>query len=389
MVNLLLAIIYIAFISLGLPDSMLGAAWPNMHQDLNVPISYAGILSVIIALGTIVSSLGSDYITKKLGTGKVTAFSVLITALSLLGFYLSHNFLLLCFIAIPYGLGAGAIDAALNNYVAINYKSKHMSWLHCMWGIGSTLGPYAMGFALINNQPWNNGYLYIFIVQIILSFVLFFTLPLWKKNNINTDSTNKSIKPITIKEIFTTKGIFAVIITFFCYCALEQTTILWASSYLVDNNSINESLAASLGSLFVLGLTIGRFICGFITSKLSDKSLNRLGFLLITIGVLFMLININSMITFISIIFIGFGCAPIYPCIIHSTPEYFGKEKSQSIIGIQMASAYLGVLAMPSLFGIIANHIDIKLLPYYLLILLIIMVLSHEILIQIIKRKVN
>jgi fucose permease len=381
MIHLLLAIIYIAFISLGLPDSLLGSAWPSMYTQFGVPLSYAGIISMIIALGTIVSSLQSDRLTRKLGTGKVTAISVVLTALALLGFSTSHSFAMLCLWAIPYGLGAGSVDASLNNYVALHYESKHMSWLHCMWGVGATLGPYIMGFALTGGNSWNMGYRYIGIMQIVLTAVLFFSLPLWKTSKTPTlDHTDTSRKPLTLAEIIRIPGAKEVMLCFFCYCAIEQTTGLWASSYLTLYKGIAPETAASFASLFFIGITIGRALSGFITMKLSNVQMIRLGQVFIAVGIFTMLLPATQIFSLIGLIIIGLGCAPIYPCIIHSTPAHFGAERSQAIIGVQMASAYVGTCLMPPLFGILANKISVALLPLYLLGVLLIMTIMHELL---------
>ncbi|MEI0486381.1 MFS transporter [Brachyspira intermedia] len=380
MVNLLLAIIYLSFISLGLPDALLGSAWPTMHKELNVPISYAGIISMIISAGTIISSLQSDRLTKKFGTGKITAFSVAMTAIALFGFSITHSYIFLCVWAIPYGLGAGSVDASLNNYVALHYESKHMSWLHCMWGIGATIGPYIMGYALTNNN-WNAGYRYISIMQIVLTAILFFSLSLWKKN----DEENKekiSTKVLSLKEIIKIPGAREIMICFFCYCALEATTGLWASSYLNIYKGVDIKTAASFGSLFYIGITVGRAISGFITMKLNDNQMIILGESLILIGIILMIIPAVNILSLIGFIIVGLGCAPIYPSIIHSTPSNFGAENSQAIIGVQMASAYIGTLAMPPLFGYIANHISISLLPFYLVLILILMFIMHKLMIK-------
>lgn len=381
MTHLLLAIIYIAFISLGLPDSLLGSAWPSIYTEFGVPLSYAGIISMIIAFGTIISSLQSDRLTRKLGTGKVTAISVVMTALALFGFSVSHSFAMLCLWAIPYGLGAGSVDASLNNYVALHYESKHMSWLHCMWGVGATLGPYIMGFALTGGNGWNMGYRYIGILQIVLTAVLVFSLPLWKGSKTTaTDFTDTSRKPLSLPEIIRIPGAKEVMLCFFCYCALEQTTGLWASSYLTLYKGILPETAASFASLFFIGITIGRALSGFVTMKLSNVQMIRLGQVLIAVGIITMLLPGLPLFSLIGLILIGLGCAPIYPCIIHSTPAHFGAERSQSIIGVQMASAYIGTCLMPPLFGILANRITVALLPLYLLAVLLIMVLMHELL---------
>ena len=375
----LLALIYIAFISLGLPDALLGSAWPNMYPEFQVPVSYAGMISMIITLGTIISSLQSDRLTRKFGTGKVTAVSVGITALALWGFSISHSFILLCLWAIPYGLGAGSVDASLNNYVALHYASKHMSWLHCMWGIGATLGPYIMGAVLTGGTTWNTGYRIISILQIVLTAVLIFSLPKWKKQNTLSDEAT-SEKVLSLKEILAIPGAKAIMVCFFCYCAVEQTTMLWASSYLNLAKGVDAKTAASFAGMFCIGITIGRGINGFIAMKLKDRQMIRMGQAIILTGIIIMILPFGQAVSLIGFSLIGLGCAPIYPCIIHSTPEHFGAERSQAIIGVQMASAYIGTCLMPPLFGLIANHISIRLLPLYLLILLVLMVYMHEML---------
>lgn len=382
MFQLLLAVIYLSFISLGLPDSLLGSAWPTMYSELKVPISFAGIISMIISIGTIISSLQSDRLTRKLGTGKVTAISVAITAISLLGFSISNSFLSLCIWAIPYGLGAGSVDASLNNYVALNYKSRHMSWLHCMWGVGATLGPYIMGYALNQGMAWNSGYRIIAILQIILTAVLIFSLPLWKKhsNTISDNGDNITSKPLSFKEIIKIPGAKEVMLCFFCYCALEQTTGLWASSYLTLYKGISADTAASFAGMFFIGITIGRALSGFITMKLNDMQMIKMGQLIIGLGIITLLLPLGKFVSLIGLILIGLGCAPIYPCIIHSTPSHFGADKSQAIIGVQMASAYVGTCIMPPIFGLIANHITVSLFPIYLLIILIFMIVMYVLL---------
>lgn len=387
MIQLLLAIIYLAFISLGLPDAILGSAWPTMYLEFNVPISYAGIISMIIALGTIISSLQSDRLTKKLGAGKVTAFSVGLTALALLGFSLSHSFLLLCFWAIPYGLGAGSVDAALNNYVALHFESRHMSWLHCMWGVGASLGPYIMGYTLTTQSSWNAGYSYIFYIQAGLTLILFLSLPMWKKYVASSPSSSNSsemnhtpeisTKVLSLKEILQIPGAKQVLIMFFCYCAIEQTAGLWASSYLVLSRGIAAEQATTWASLYFIGITIGRAISGFLTMKLNDTQMIRVGQALIALGLVIMFLPLSSFFSLVGLVVIGLGCAPIYPCVIHSTPTNFGAENSQALTGVQMASAYVGTLIMPPLFGLIANHISIGLYPFYIFALLLLMILMH------------
>ncbi len=387
MIHLLLAIIYLSFISLGLPDSLLGSAWPSMYGAFGVPVSYAGILSTIIAVGTVVSSLQSDRLTRTLGTGKVTAISVAMTAIALFGFSVSPSFWMLCLWAVPYGLGAGSVDASLNNYVALHYASRHMSWLHCMWGVGASIGPYIMGYALTHEKGWHMGYRYIAFLQIALTIVLFFSLPLWKKRDTTEDAGQKEAKPLTLKQIAAIPGAKSVMITFFAYCALEQTAGLWASSYLVLHKGLSAETAAEFAALFYIGITVGRALSGFLTIKLNDVSMIRLGLSIILVGIAVLLLPLGGIAAPAGLILIGLGCAPIYPCIIHSTPEHFGADKSQAIIGVQMACAYVGTCLMPPLFGLIANHIHVALFPVYLLLLLILMTVMHEALVRVCQRK--
>ena len=377
MVQLLLPIIYISFISLGLPDSLLGSAWPSMYPALGVPVSYAGLISMIISFGTIVSSLNSDRLTRALGTGRVTALSVGMTAAALFGFSVSGQFWMLCLWAVPYGLGAGSVDAALNNYVALHYESRHMSWLHCMWGVGTTIGPMVMGAALSGGLGWNSGYRYIALFQIALSAVLFCSLPLWhKRPDAAPDGT--APKALTLPQVFALPGAKEVMLCFFCYCALETTAGLWASSYLTLVRQVPAQTAASFASLFYIGITAGRAACGFLTLKFNDTQMIRMGQCILAAGVLALLLPGPQVLTLCGLVLVGLGCAPIYPSIIHSTPEHFGADRSQAVIGIQMASAYLGNLAMPPLFGLLANNITPALFPFYLLALLVLMVFMHE-----------
>lgn len=376
MTTLLLFVIYISFISLGLPDSILGSAWPIMYQELNVPVSYAGIIAIIIAFGTIVSSLQSDRLTLKLGAGKVTAISVLLTAFALYGFSISSSFWMLCLFAIPYGLGAGSVDACLNNYVALHYKGWHMSLLHCMWGVGAVTGPNIMAFALTRNLGWNKGYLYISILQMILTAILFFSLPIWKKREKVVDGNEA--KTLTLREVVKIKGVKEVLICFFCYCGVEQSAGLWASSYLNLYKGVNAEEAARFASMFFIGITVGRGLNAFIAMHLTDKTMVRIGLVIIAIGLICMFIPGPALLSLCGLILIGLGCAPIYPSLIHATPTSFGADKSQAVIGIQMAFAYIGVLALPPLFGVIADITSIAYLPIYITILFLVMLFSFE-----------
>lgn len=372
MAFLLLSIIYLSFISLGLPDSLLGSAWPVMFSQLNVPVSYMGIISMLIALGTVISSFFSDKIAGKLGTPIVTLTSVFLTAVSMFMFSVSNSFSMLCFFAIPYGLGAGSIDAALNNYVAIHYKRFHMSWLHCMWGVGASLAPYIMGLSISKGKNWTGGYTCVSIIQFTLTALILISLPVWKinraKNNQNEENETRNKKSHTIKEIFSTSGAKPSFLTFFFYCTCEQTTGLWAATYLALSKGIDEKTAVFFGTLFYSGIMIGRAVNGFLTFKLSDRQLIISGMSLMLLGTICMCLPFGKTISLWGLIIIGLGCAPIYPSIMHSTPETFGTDKSQAIIGIQTAFAYFGTSVMPALFGLIANHISISLLPVYIFI---------------------
>ncbi len=379
MFQLLLPIIYIAFISLGLPDSLLGSAWPTMYPILGVPVSYAGFLSMIISLGTILSSLMSDRLTLRLGAGKVTAISVGMTAAALLGFSISSSYWMLCLWAIPYGLGAGSVDAALNNYVALHYESRHMSWLHCMWGVGTTISPFVMGAALAGGMSWNSGYRYIAIFQILLTAILVLSLPLWQTRTAESkDDPAAQPKALRFGQVLALPGAKEVMLCFFCYCSLETTAGLWASSYLTLSKDVPAETAAVFASLFYLGITIGRAASGFLTIKFSDSQMVRLGQFILAIGIAALLLPGPAALSLAGLMLVGLGCAPVYPSLIHSTPAHFGAEHSQAVIGIQMASAYVGNLAMPPLFGLVANHITPALFPFFLLAALVVMFLMHE-----------
>lgn len=366
MYTLLICIIYLAFISLGLPDSTLGAAWPVMYETLGVPISYMGIIAMLISGGTIISSLFSDKLTRKFGTNKVTANSVLLTAIALIGFSISNRFWMLLIFTIPYGLGAGAIDAALNNYVAIHYSSKHMSWLHSFWGVGTIISPFVMSYSL-SNFSWSFGYRLIAFIQMGIGIVLFITLPIWKVNELKKEEVVEQ-KALSIKDVCKIKGVPSLLIAFLCYCATEGTTSAWACTYLVKCKEMDEIKASALGSIFFIGITAGRFIAGFISNKLGDRKMINLGTVGIFIGVIMLLIPTHSIyFSFAGFLMIGFGCAPIYPSIIHSTPNNFGAENSGAIIGIQMASAYLGSTFMPPLMGLLGDILGFEILPIYIL----------------------
>ena len=375
MYSFLLALIYLSFISLGLPDSLLGAGWPVMHTELGVSVSFMGIISMVISGGTIVSSLLSDKLTHKFGTRAVTVASVFLTVAALFGFSFSGSFSMLIIFAVPYGLGAGAIDAALNNYVALHYKAKHMSWLHCFWGVGAIISPFIMSFAL-KNLNWNSGYRIVGFIQLAIALLLLVTLPVWKINK--TESTADT-KRVGLTAALKIKGVPFLLIGFFAYCAAEATAMYWASTYFTEVKGISGDRAASFAALFYIGITLGRFASGFITERLGDRRMILLGTGLLACGIMILLIPVRSYMTaFAAFLVIGFGCAPIYPCIIHSTPANFGAENSGAIIGIQMASAYVGSTFIPPLFGLFGNAVGFSVMPVYLLAFFALMIIMTE-----------
>ena len=386
MYSFLLLLIYIAFISLGLPDSLLGSGWPVMHAELKVPVSFMGIVSMSISGGTIISSLLSDRLTRRLGTGIVTVASVFLTVTALFGFSLSARFWTLIIFAVPYGLGAGAIDAALNNYVALHYKAKHMSWLHCFWGVGTIVSPFVMSYALTAHS-WNSGYRLVGIIQLCIAILLLVTLPVWKVNKTKNESAEESIGLIDALKI---KGVPFLLLGFFAYCAAEATAMHWASTYFVEVKKIPTEKAAGFAALFYIGITAGRFISGFITGKLGDRKMILIGSSILACGIFALFVPIGSYTAaFIAFLVIGFGCAPIYPCIIHSTPSNFGAENSGAIIGIQMASAYVGSTFVPPIFGILGNAIGFSIMPVYLLFFFALMVVMVEATFRITRNKTN
>lgn len=392
MYALLLAIIYVAFISLGLPDSLVGAGWPVMHADLGVPLSFAGILTMVIAIGTIVSSLLSDRLTRRFGAAMVTTVSVAMTATALLGFSLSTSFWALCLWAVPYGLGAGAVDAALNNYVALHYSSRHMNWLHSFWGVGASISPFIMSFALTRNGDWSAGYRIVGIIQVALTVVLILTLPVWRKvhpeKTPDHEDTTPAAKPLGLIGTLRLPGAPQILIAFFAYCALESTTMLWAATYLVEDRGVAPATAAAFASLYLLGITGGRFLGGFVADRVGDRRLVRFGGLLVALGIAMIALPLATpVVALAGLVVAGFGSAPVYPAIIHSTPTNFGRENSQSIIGIQMASAYLGVTVMPPLFGALSGWLGLGILPLYLGVLVALMLAMSELVNRIVDRR--
>lgn len=383
MATLLLIIIYIAFISLGLPDSMLGAAWPTMRIDLAMPMAGAGLISMIISGGTIISSIFSGKLINKLGTAKLVIISVFMTSIALFGFAFNKNYFWLCIMGIPLGLGAGSVDSALNNFVALHYSARHMSWLHCFWGIGATTGPIIMSASIARNGLWQKGYFTVAVIQISLVFILVLSLPLWKRfqNNGKEENTIQNSE----QNVFRLRGINFALLSFFCYCAVETTTGLWGASYLVNTKGVSADVAAGWISIYYFGITIGRFINGFVTSKLSNNALIRGGQIIIGLGALLLLGFNNSYISLIGFILIGTGCAPIFPSMLHETPVRFGKNNSSRLMGLQMAFAYMGTTFIPPILGLLFGVIGIWFYPAFVLVLLAAMFLSNEKLNRLIK----
>ena len=373
MYSFLLVIIYMAFISLGLPDSLVGSAWPVMHTELNVPVSYAGMITMVIAAGTVVSSLLSDRLTKRFGAGLVTAVSVFMTAVALFGFSVSGSFVLLCLWAIPYGLGAGAVDAALNNYVALHYASRHMSWLHCFWGLGAAASPYIMRYCLTGGYGWHSGYRTVSIIQFVLTAGLFISLPLWKQVNGGKRSRtqeegteNGPVKALGLLQTMKIKGVPLVMAAFFSYCALEQTTMLWASSYMVHAGHMSIHYAGIYANLFFIGLTLGSVIAGCLALRLSDGALLGGGLGVLVAALVVMIVPMGSWRALVAPVMLGFGCAPINPAVVHMTPRLFGAVHTMTMIGWETAVIAVATLVSPVLFAVFSATVGMAALPWYL-----------------------
>ena len=374
----LLIIIYLSFIGLGLPDTMLGAAWPAMYRDLSAPIHYAGIISMITAAGSVVSSLMSARITRFAGTGIVTVSSVFLTAMALIGFSFSNNVVWLFILAIPLGLGAGSVDAALNNYVALHFKARHMNWLHCFWGIGASIGPLIMSAQLKATGSWSQGYMTVGIIQLCIVIVLLATLPLWKRSKREQGDKHTESNPhLSFRKIAQLPGVKQMLLGFFCYCTIEVVAGTWGTSFMVTVRNISPENAARWIGLYYIGITAGRFISGLFTLKINNLQLIRLGQIVILLGIVLMLLPYNASITTGFMVF-GLGCAPIFPSMLHETPRSFGREYSQSIIGMQMASASLASTIMPMIFGSLASAFDFSIFPFFLGALLLISILLIE-----------
>lgn len=399
---ILLIIIYLAFISLGLPDAVFGSSWPIMSQNLNASLEFAGAVSLVMSLGTVISSLMTAKLINRFGIGKVVAFSVLLTASALLGFSMANFALALMLLAVPLGIGAGAVDAALNNYVAQNYESKHMNYLHSFWGVGATAGPLIMANYLMMNEGWRQGYMTIAIIQFALVIMLFASLPLWQKalttkqEEADSDSyiSSNASNNMSNKKAFGIFGVKVQLIMFFCYCALEVGTGLWAASYLTIEKDLSPKDAAFWTAMFYLGITGGRFLCGFISGrvsgkvsatgskkpahKLNEEGLIRLGVIAIILGLLVLISPLPAMVSPLGLMLIGLGCAPIYPNTIHLTPKRFSASASQAVIGLSMACAYMGTTLVPPFIGALVSSFSFALYPALLLILALGLLVTTE-----------
>ncbi|WP_152392031.1 MFS transporter [Paenibacillus guangzhouensis] len=384
MATLFLIIIYLSFISLGLPDSLLGSAWPVMQVEYGAPFGAAGVISIIIAAGTIVSSLASGILLKRLGTGKITLISCLMTAGALLGFSFAPSIGWIMLLALPLGLGAGSVDAALNQYVALHYKAHHMSWLHCFWGVGATMGPIIMSGFIREGNIWRSGYMTVAIIQFALVVLLFVTLPLWKRmekvhlqpaqeeQHQRTQDAGDNVPTLRLK------GVKLTLMTFLFYCGAEATVGLWGSSFLVNVKDVSAASAAQWVSMYYGGITIGRFITGFVTMRVSHRALIRSGLLTALAGVYLMIMPLPDVYSLIGLMLVGLGFAPIYPCMLHATPERFGEAHTQKLMGYQMAVAYTGTTLLPPMLGWIAAQTTIALMPIFVAIYVICMLLGSE-----------
>lgn len=383
----LLMMIYLSFISLGLPDSMLGSAWPAMNVSLNAPLWGAGLVQMLISFCTIISSLNSAKLIRRFGTGKLTAISVATTALALLGFSLAKNYAFLLLMAVPLGLGAGAVDAGLNNYVALHCEAKHMSWLHCFWGVGTIIGPMILSAVLRVGGSWATGYRAVGLIQCAVSALLFATLGMWKRGNIQQEEYGA--KALSVWEVLSLPGAKAGMVTFLCYCAVESTLGLWGATYISQVRGVDEATAASFGAMFYIGITVGRAISGFMAMKLLPKQMVRVGQALLALGCIFMMIPAGSTLSGIGLVVCGLGCAPIYPNIIQDTPVNYGAENSQAAIGVQMAFAYVGSTFLPSIFGALAGVGGYGLLPYFAIGICVLMTVLFGIQKKIVETKVK
>ncbi|MDK2952362.1 MAG: hypothetical protein PWQ77_2027 [Kosmotogales bacterium] len=384
----LLALIYLAFISLGLPDSLIGVTWPAIRAEWGMPLDAAGLITIIVSGNTIISTLMSGYLIKKIGTGKITYISCFLTGGALLGFSFSQSYFWLIILAIPLGFGAGSVDAALNNYVALHFKAHHMNWLHSFWGIGATLGPLIVSATISKTESWRSGFRVISIIQLSLAVVLLFSYPLWnmhqkqidieeKKKDKDQGDIDKNTEKKK-KKIFRIRGVKAAIATFIFYVATELSVGLWGSSFLVHVKNISIETAATWIAMYYGGITLGRFISGFVSFKLKNTQMIRIGILMALTGTVLFSLPLPDFMLFICLILMGLGLAPIFPSMLHETPRRFGKEYSQTIIGYQMGFGYIGSTFLPPLVGVILENTTMTLFPFFLIAFIILMLFFSE-----------
>ena len=403
MFSLIIALIYLGYLTFGIPNPLLGSVWPLMYPEFGVPIGYSGIVFMLISLSSACATIFSGKLAAKMKPQHRTILGLILTCCALFCFSATHSYVMLCLCAIPYGLGVGTVDAALNNYMALHYPARYLSWMHCMWGVGAIIGPYIMSGALQAGHPWNTGYLRVGLIEVAVIIVYIITLPLWKRKDkldifdagvpseagsdsigadknadgaVTASRTADDTSGSLLKTI-RLKGVIYTILCFFCYGTLEQTVNLWASSFLVNGKGISEIAAAGFASLLFIGITIGRAVSGFITLKLNDKQMVIMGQIIVLGGIIAILLPLGVNIAYGGLIAIGLGLAPIYPSLTHATPIRFGAAHSQSVIGLQMAGSYAGISFMGPLFGLIAGKISVKLLPEFLLVILAVMVFAH------------
>lgn len=375
MATLLLIVIFIDFIGLGIPDSLFGAAWPAINSDFGLPISAANAVTVTMTVCSIISSLMSAKLTEKFSTSKIAAVSTALTAVGLFGFSISKNIYMMFFFTLFLGFGAGAIDAVLNNYVAVHYRASHMNFLHCFYGIGVTLSPYLMSLAL-KNRSWQSGYHLAFIIQLVISIIAFASLPLWQKNGRLSESSDEKIEKSSFAELIKLPGIKSTWLVFFGSCALEYVGGTWSSSFLVNSRGITVARAALFVTVYYGGIAFGRFLSGIFSSKLKPQQIILIGTILIIPAIVLVSQPFIPNLIAVGMFLIGLGNGPLYPNMVHLTPIRFGAQRSQAVMGSQMAAAYIGILSMPTLTGFLAQKFSTDIFPYCLAVLYGIMLIS-------------
>lgn len=375
MATALLIIIYIAFIGLGIPDSLFGTAWPAIYSEFELPISFGSFVTIIISCGTVLSSVISSKIISRLGTNKVSAYSTLLTALALLGFSFAPNLWVMCFWAIILGVGAGAIDVALNNYVAIHYSATHMSFLHCFYGVGVSVSPYILSLVIAGNFGWRGGYRIAFAIQLIITLLLFLALPLWRKaHGGENESEENTHKDLSFGSVLKIPGVKMMCSLFIASCAIECTCGGWGSTFLVEYKHLPAEKAAQIIMIYYIGMTLGRFLSGVLAAKLHSWKIIKLGQIVLGLALLLLILPGGVYLCALGMFLIGLGNGPLFPNFNYLTPENFGSDVSQSVIGIQMASAYIGIMLAPTLCGLLGQVFGMVIFPYYLILFYAIMI---------------